>query len=223
MPDDKSTDDERADFHRRLGVPDEVDHYDFELNPEIKNIDLDDAKLKAFKEIAKKRNIPKSEFAGIVNDYLALIDKEVGDFELIQANKEAEELEEDNKIVDSYFGKSKDERIARADLLLRKYGNIEIKNEKGEVVANAVDKLIEKYPSLKHSPWLTMILDKIAEDMSPARIQGLTGITTPTNASIKAKISELMNNPAYIEQGHPDHKRIHQEVTDLYKQMSKSA
>ena len=198
LPDDKSSDDERAEFNRRLGVPEEADHYEFELNPDIKNIDIDDNRLKQVKELAKKHNIPNSEFNGFVNDYLALIDKDADDFELIQANNEAKELEEDNKIADDYFGKSKEERIVRADMLLRKYGDIEVKNEKGEVVANAVDKLIEKYPSLKHSPWLAMILDKIAEDMSPARLQGLTGISTPTNAAIKNIIAELRKNPAYI-------------------------
>jgi hypothetical protein len=220
LPDDNSSDAERAEFHQRLGVPEEADQYEFELNPDIKNIDVDDARLKAFREIAKKHNIPKSKFQGIVNDYLALIDKDAGDFELIQANNEAKELEEDNKIADGYFGKSKDERIARADLLLRKYGNIEIKNDKGEVVANAVDKLIEKYPSMKHSPWLTMILDKIADDMSPQRLQGLTGVSAPTNDAIKNKIKDLRNKPEYSDISHPDHKKIQEEVMNLYKQLS---
>ena len=94
-----------------------------------------------------------------------------------------------------------------------------IKNEKGEVVANAIDKLIEKHPTLKHDPYFAMIFDNIAEDMSPMRIQGITGVSTPTNASIQVKIKELRSNPAYLDQSNPDHKRINDEVTELYKQM----
>ena len=219
LPDENSSDEEIAAFNQRIGVPEDPVGYEFELNPEIKNIDIDENKLNAFREIAKKYGIPKSKFAGLVNDYLALIDKEAGDFELIRANDKANEIDEDNKIADDYFGESKDERIARADMLLRKYGNIEIKNEKGEVVANAVEKLIEKYPSLKHSPWLTMIIDKIAEDMSEDRLKGITGVTAPTNAAIRNKIAKIRANPAYTDVSHPDNKRLNQEVLKLYTQL----
>ena len=219
MPDENSTDEERAAFNQRIGVPQDATGYEFELNPELQNIEVNDERMNAFRAIAKNHNVPMSEFSGLVNDYLALIDKEAGDFELIQQNNEAKALDEDNKVADEYFGKSKDERIARADMLLRKYGNIEIKNEKGEVTANAVEKLLERYPAMKHDPYLTMIIDKIAGDMSPARLKGITGVSTPTNAAIKVKVAELRNNPAYTDISHPDHKRINQEVTELYMKM----
>ncbi len=220
LPDDNSTDEERAEFHKRLGVPDEADHYEFKLNPDIKNIELDDNRLKAFKDIAKKHNIPKSKFEGIVNDYLAMIDKDAADFELIQANNETKALEEDNKIADSYFGKAKEERVALADAILRKY-NVEIKNDKGEVTASAVDMLIERYPRLSHDPYLVMIIDKIRESMSPERIRGLNSLTTtPTNATIRAKLEDMKKNPAYFDISHKDYKRLQEEAMKLHEQLA---
>ena len=219
MLDENSTEEEITAFNQRLGVPQDATGYEFELNPELQNITVDDDKLNAFRAIAKESGIPKSKFNGLVNSYLALIDKEAGDFDLIQQNNEAKSLEEDNGIADKYFGQSKDERIARADMLLRKYGNIEIKNEKGEVVANAVEKLLERYPRMKHDPYLTMIIDGIAEDMSPERLKGLGGVTTLTNAAISVKVAEIRNNPAYTDVSHPDYKRLNAEVLELYKKM----
>jgi hypothetical protein len=220
MPDENSDDAEWAAYRQKIGVPQDATGYEFELNPELENIEANDDRMNKFRAIAKKYDIPKDKFSGIVNEYLALINEEAGNFELIRQNNEVKALEKDNEIADEYFGQSKDERIARADMLLRKYGNIEMKNEKGEVVANAIDKLLEKYPSMKHSPWLAMIVDKIAEDMSPQRLKGIGGVSTPTNAALKVKIAELRKNEAYTDASHPDHQRINQEVTDLYKKMS---
>jgi hypothetical protein len=220
LPDDNSSDEERAAFNQRIGVPQEAAGYEFELNPELKNVAIDDDRLNAFREIAKKYDIPKSKFAGLVNDYLALIDKDAGEFELIQQNKEAKAIEADNAVMDEYFGKAKEDRIALADAMLRKY-NTEIKNEKGEVVANSVEKLVEKYPDIVHSPWLVMTLDKIREDMSPARIQGLTGVTAPTNAAIRIRIAEIRSKPAYTDMSDPDHTtRLNKEVLELQGQIS---
>ena len=85
--------------------------------------------------------------------------------------------------------------------------NVEVKNEKGEITIDAAQELVKKYPGIEHSPYLVMILDKIREDMSPARLQGLTGTSTPTNAAIKQKLNDLRKHEAYYDQGHPDYKR----------------
>ncbi len=218
LPDENSTDEERSAFNQRIGVPEEAQGYEFELNSELENIEVSEDKLNAFRDIAKKYGIPKDKFNGLVNDYLGLISKEAGDFELIQQNNKDKAIEADNKIMDEYYGgQAKDDIIALANGMLTKY-NTEIKNEKGEVVANSSEKLAEKFPEIVHSPWFVMLLDNIRNDMAPARLQGLTGKVAPTNAALDVKIGELRNHPAYRDIGHPDHERINAEVTKLYEQ-----
>ncbi len=219
LPDENSTDEERAAFNQRLGVPQEAKGYDFELNPELNNIEINEDKLNAFREIAKKHNISNTVFQGLVNDYLALISKDVAEHELVQKNLADKALAEDNKVMDDYFGAAKDDRIALADAMLKKY-NTEIKDAKGEVVANSVEKLIEKYPDIVHSPWLVMIMDKIREDMSPARVQGLTGVSAPTNANLREQIADLRKHDAYSDVSHPDHEDVQKKVIELYKQLA---
>lgn len=220
VPNEDSPDEEIAAFNQKWGVPEQPQGYEYKPDAEIaEKTGFNEDVMQGYFEKAKELQLNRKQLKGMADYHLSVLSKQGDEFALVQAANEQKELEADNKIADDYFGKSKNERIARADMLLQKYGNVEIKNEKGEVVANAIDKLIEKHPSLKHDPYFAMIFDKIAEDMSPMRIQGITGVSTPTNAAIQVKIKELRSNPAYLDQSHPDHKRLNNEVTELYKQM----
>ena len=76
---------------------------------------------------------------------------------------------------------------------------------------------------LENDPRMTRFLDKIAEDMSPQRLKGLTGVTTSTPAVVQAEIKKLMATEAYNKESHPEHKTIVERVHQLYQEKHKGA
>jgi len=205
IPTETSSDEVRAEFHRRRGVPEKVEAYKYERSKELSdNIEIDDEKVAAFAQIAKKHNMTQAQFNGIVNDYLALVDKDIANFDLIQQDKRQKDFEAADAALKKKFGKAYDEKVARANVLLRKYEGQDFVAKHG----------------LENSPEMTEFLDRIAEDMSEDRIKGLTGVTIPTPIQVKSKIAELRAHPAYMDEMHPQYKDIQKQITELYKKMS---
>jgi hypothetical protein len=62
-----------------------------------------------------------------------------------------------------------------------------------------------------------MFLDRIAGDMSEDRIRGLTQPSEPTMGEVQNKIAELRQHPAYLDESHPEHRKIVNQMSDLYK------
>ena len=158
IPNETSTDEVKAAFHKARGVPDTAEEYKYERNTELsENIKVDDDKIAAFSQIAKSHNLTPIQFNGVVNDYLAIIDKDITAFDLVQDDKDKTALETAEKELKKDFGNAYDEKIARANSILRKY--------KGqEMVAEL---------NLENNPAMTRFLDNIAEDMSEDRIKDL--------------------------------------------------
>jgi len=205
VPDENSSDEVKAEFHRRRGVPEKVEDYKYERSKELSdNIDVDDEKVAAFAGIAKKHNLTQEQFVGIANDYLALIDKDISTFDLVQEDKKQKEFEAAEAALKKEMGKSYEERVARANVLLRQYKGQEMVAELG----------------LENNPAMTRFLDAIAEDMSEDRIKGLTSVTTPTPSAVQDKINELKEHPAYMDAAHPQHQQILDDLTEQYKKKS---
>lgn len=200
MPDAESSDEVRAEFHKRRGVPEKAEDYKYERNPELsENIVVVDEKVAAFSQIAKKHNLTPAQYNGVVNDYLALIDKDIAAFDLAQQEENHKANAEADKALTKKFGKAKAERIARANAIMRHYGGVE-----------AVAAL-----KLENNPKMVEFIDNIAEDMSEDRIKGITKTTVPTNESINAKMAELRKHPAYFDSQHPEHKEIMKQRNQL--------
>lgn len=205
IPSETSSDEVKTEFHRRRGVPDTVEGYKYERSKELSdNIEIDDGKVAAFAQIAKKHNMTPAQFNGIVNDYLALVDKDISNFDLIQQDKKQKDFEAADAALKKKFGKAYDEKVARANVLLRKYEGQDFVAKHG----------------LENSSEMTEFLDRIAEDMSEDRIKGLTGVTTPTPTQVTAKIAELRAHPAHMDRNHPQHKEVQSQLTELYKKKS---
>jgi len=205
IPSETSSDEVKAEFHRRRGVPDDEKGYKYKRSKDLSdNIDIDDEKIAAFAQIAKKHNMTPSQFNGIVNDYLALVDKDIAKFDLLQQDRNKKDFEKADAALKKKFGKSYDERVARANMILRKYEG---------------QNFVAKH-GLENSPEMTEFLDRIAEDMSEDRIKGLTGVTVPTPSQVDSKIKELRAHPAYLDRKHPQHKDYVNQVRELYKKKS---
>lgn len=205
IPNESSTDEERAEFHRRRGVPDTVEGYKYVRGKDLpETIETSDEKIAAFAQIAKKWNLTDEVFNGVANDYLALIGKDIAAFDLIEQDRGDKEFKEAETALKKKFGGAYDEKVARANLLLKKYLGQEMVAELG----------------LENHPAMTEFLDRIAEDMSEDRIKGLTKVSTPTPDAVKDKIIELRKHPAFMDESHPQHKDIVDEISELYKKKS---
>ena len=78
----------------------------------------------------------------------------------------------------------------------------------------------EAVASLKaeNNPHMTLMLDRIAEDMAPARIAGIMGTKStmlPTNEKINQEMAALRKEPGYFDGQHPDHKSLMERRTAL--------
>lgn len=218
IPGDDSSDEVKAEFHRRRGVPEKVEDYKFTKSLDLsENIDINDAQVAAFTQIAKKHDLTQKQFLGITNDYLAVVDKDIGVFD--DAQKERVEIARQQGItaLKKEFGTGAEDRTLRAESLFDYYGSKVIKEPDGKTEKAIAQKLEEEIPAIKTSPWLRMIFDAIAEDMSEDRIRRVRGITTATPEALDGKIAELRKHPGYGDSSHPDHKRVNAEVQELYK------
>lgn len=205
LPSETSTDEERAEFHRRRGVPDTFEGYEYKRGEGLSdNIDIDDEKVAAFSQIAKKHNLTQEQFTGVANDYLALIDKDITAFDLIQKDKDDKEAGEAESALKKEWGNAYDEKVARANLLMKKYAGQEAVAELG----------------LQNSTKMVQLFDAIAEDMSEDRLKGLTPVSTSTPSEVTKKIAELKAHPAFMDASHPQHQEVVDELTELYKKKS---
>jgi len=208
IPGEEASDEDRVAFHRARGVPDKAEDYKYERSKDLSdNIDTDDEKVAAFAQIAKKHNLTPTQFNGIVNGYLGLVDKDITAFDQIQEDKQQKAKEDAEAALKKEMGNAYDERVARANLLLRKYKGNEMVAELG----------------LENNPAMIRFLDAIAEDMSEDRIKGLVSTSTPSPTAIQDEIDKLKAHDAFTDRKHPEHKKVLTQLTELYKQRAKKS
>ena len=220
IPNETSTDEVKAAFHKARGVPDTAEEYKYERNTELsENIQIDDDKIAAFSQIAKSHNLTPPQFNGVVNDYLALIDKDITASDVAGDERLEQEREKGVAVLKKQLGNALEERTLRAEAMMRKYGDRVVKDAEGNEI-NILERLYEELPDIQNSPWIRLLFDNIAEDMSEDRIKGLTSVTTPTPDAIQDKINELKAHTAFMDRTHPQHKQVVDELTELYKKKS---
>lgn len=202
LPNEHTSDEDRAEFHRKRGVPDDVKGYKYVRSEDLSdNVAIDDEKLAAYYELSKKANLTKEQFNIMANGHLALVDKDIAAFDLIQEEENHKANAEAESALRKKLGKAYEERVARANAIMRKYGGDE-----------AVAAL-----KLENNPLMVEFIDNIAEDMSEDRIKGITSTTVPTTVALDNRIAELRKHPAYNNSSHPEHKKVQAEVQELYK------
>ena len=196
-----SSDEERAEFHRRRGVPDNAVDYKYEQLENVQSTFRDDEEKALYFQLAKSANLTPAQFKIIADGHLTNLDRVIAANDLIaeEANHKANTKAE--KELTKKFGKAKEERVARANAIMRHYGGVE-----------AVAAL-----KLENNHLMVEFIDKIAEDMSEDRIKGITSTTIPTTAALDNSITELRKHPALYNSSHPEHKKINADLQELYK------
>ena len=201
LPKDDSSDEDRAEFHRRRGVPDNAVDYKYEQLENVQSTFRDDEEKALYFQLAKSANLTPAQFKIIADGHLTNLDRVIAANDLIAEEANHKANTEAEKELTKKFGKAKDERIARANAIMRHYGG-----------AEAVAAL-----ELENNPLMVEFIDKIAEDMSEDRIKGITSTTIPTTEALDNRIAELRNHPAFANSSHPEHKKNDAELQELYK------
>jgi hypothetical protein len=202
MPGDDSSDEVRAEFHKRRGVPDKFEDYKYEQVEGVESTFKDDEEKALYFQLAKKADLTPKQLKIMADGHFANLDKAIAAAGLLAQEANHKANADADAALTKRFGKAKAERVARANAIMRHYGGVE---------AVAAMKL-------ENEPRMVAFIDAIAEDMSEDRIKGITKTTVPTNEAINAKMNELRKHPAYFDSQHPEHK----EIMEQRKQLSLS-
>ena len=221
IPGDDASDEVKAAYYRKLGVPDELTGYEYTRDEDLSDkIVTSDEKMAAFSEIAKKYNLNPKQYNGIVNDYFKMLDKEMADLEITHAEDDRQTAEAGKATMKKLLGNAYDQRMARVNLVIENYARGEVKDAEGKVIGTVGDELDEAFPGLRHSPLMTMFIDSIAQDLSPDRLRMMTGATIATPGDIQTKLNDLRRQKGYFNRDHPDYKRLDAERQKLINQMT---
>jgi len=203
IPGENTSDEERADFHRRRGVPDEPTGYKYEQPETIpENLRSDAEEMAFYFQLAKSADLTEKQLKIMADGHFENLGKRYAAQDLINQDNNRKENAAAEATLKKKFGKAYDERVARANAVMQHYSGV-----------GAVDSL-----KLENNPLMVEFIDNIAEDMSEDRIKGITTTTIATTAALDNRISELRNHPAYNNSSHPEHKKVQAECQELYKQ-----
>lgn len=208
LPSENASDEVKAEFYKRLGVPDDPSEYGFEKSTELpEDIEVDDQLLEGAKQLAHKYNMPKEAFSGLVNDWLQLEQQSIQEKQKQVQQELDSEYESSVNSLRKEWGDDYDRRVNRANRLLTQFAGEEAVEELG----------------LSNSPKMVQFLDKVADSMSEDKLEGSGTNPLPTPAQVESKISELMAHPAYMNKKHPEHKNITDQISNLFKRKAESA
>ncbi len=225
IPSETSDDAVRAAWSKAHGRPETQDLYEYTLSDEhvTKIGPLDDGKMAAFKEFGHKKNWSQQDFKDVLDFYHTNVATDVDAFGASLEEQKQAAFDAGTAILKGQWLDGTDDRTAAASAHLQKYGEIEVKGADGEMI-NPLEKLFEEAPQLKQSPWLTMIMDNMAQKMGEAGRKGggdtgalsLDGINSQISG-IRAQQSVIREKNPVNFKGDPEFKRLEESLKVLYQ------
>ena len=201
IPSETSTDEVRAAWAKAHNVPEQ---YEYALSDElaVKLGPLNDAEMINFKEFGKKQNWSQQDFKDVLDFYHTNIS---GDIDASATQMEeliTQRFDAGTAILENAWLDGTEDRTAAAKAHLQKYGEIQVKGENGEMI-NPLEKLFEEAPQLKQSPWLTIIMDNMAQKMGEAGRKGGSDTGVLSSDAINSQITELRIQQDAIRKENP--------------------
>jgi hypothetical protein len=213
IPSETSSDEVRAAFRKAKGAPDTVDAYEYTLSDEmvVKLGPLDDKKMAAFREFAHQQEWSPKQFKDALDFYHANIASDIDAADVAFEEQRKEAQEKGVAALKKEWRGEYDNRVLRANAVLRKYGG-----EEAVAEFNA-----------QNSPLMTNFLDNVAEAMSEDTLKGIVSSDGATATNIKAQIADvreqmdtiIKENPVNFKVN-PKYKVLEERKKSLYKQMS---
>ena len=198
MPKEDSSDEEKAAFHKRRGVPDEAKDYPkYEIPEGLTNVSTTPEEQEAYNELFKRANLTPTQRKVMADGHYEYLNKVFGEAEAKKVELDNQAFDAADIVLNRKFGsgQAKDQRVLRANAIMRHYG--------GEEAVSSLN--------AENNPHMTLFLDRIAQDMAPARIEGImkgSSSLTPTNTDIDVKMAELRNQPGYFDKSHQDYAKL---------------
>ena len=226
IPSDTSSDEVKAAWSKANDVPETVDEYEYNYSDDFaaKLGPLDDTKMAAIKEFAHKElGLSPAKYQKLLDFYHTNAASGIDTSEATLAEITTQRFEDGTAVLEGQWLEGRDKRTAAALAHLQKYGEIEIKGTDGKMI-NPLEKLFEEAPQLKQSPWLTIIMDNMAQKMGEAgRVGGkdtgalsVDGINSQIT-DIRAKQKVIRDaNPVNFK-GDPQFKDFEQKLKVLYQ------
>ncbi len=217
IPSETSGDDVRTAWRKANGVPETVDGYAYDYSDDFatKLGPLKDDRMVAVKDFAHKElGLSPAKFQKLLDFYHTNIVSDTDAFsaELEEGNNQR--FEDGTAMLKGLWLDGTDDRTAAALAHLQAYGEIEVKGADGEMV-NPLEKLFEEAPQLKQSPWLTMIMDNMAQKMGEATRKGGGGDGALSLDSINSQITDIRNQQDVIRKGNPVNFKGNPQFKDL--------
>ncbi len=226
IPTETSGDDVMAAWNKANGVPETIDGYEYNYSDElaVKLGPISDEKMVAAKEFAHKElGLSPAKFQKLLDFYHTNLSNDVdsGIAQMEELNKQR--FETGTNILKDQWLDGIDDRTTAALDHLQKYGEFEVKSKDGETFIPLV-KLFEESPQLKQSPWLTMIMDNMAQKMGEAGRKGGGGSGALSMDGINSQIANIRAKQAAIRElkpvnfkGDPEFKRHEESLKALYQ------
>ena len=226
IPSDTSGDDVKAAWGKANGVPETVDGYGYDYSDDFatKLGPVNDEKVVAAKEFAHKElGLSPAKFQKLLDFYHTnvALDNDAFNTELQESTDQR--FEAGTAILESNWLEAKDEKTAAALAHLQKYGEIEVKGADGEMV-NPLEKFFEENPNAKQSPWLTIMMDTMAQKMGEAGRKGGGGDGALSADAINSQIASIREQQAKIRdanpgnfKGNPQFKELDGRLIKLYQ------
>lgn len=205
IPGENSSDETRAAWNKANGVPDTTDGYEYSYSEDFatKLGPLDDTKMAAIKEFAfKELGLSPAKYQKMLDFYHTEASSGIDTSEASLAEITNQRFEDGTAVLEGQWLEGKDERTAAALAHLQKYGEIEIKGKDGEMI-NPLEKLFEEAPQLKQSPWLTMIMDNMAQKMGEAGRVGGSDTGALSIDGINSQITDIRAKQKVIRDANP--------------------
>lgn len=204
LPTEKSSEVEWNQFWDKMGRPEKADDYKFDLGEQKS---FDDSFMGKFAELAHKHNI-------LPNQAQALL-KELNEFELSQDQNFQSEIEtkvnEAKQELQRDWGDAYQSNVQKAVDVVKEFGG---------------EDMLEHFKQTGYGsdPKFLNFLVKIAQTqmgedtIDPGRDTRQTGLGYD---EVQRRINESYRDPAYLDKGHPDHKRKVEEVQRYFKLLHK--
>jgi hypothetical protein len=205
IPGENSSDETKAAWSKANGVPGSADEYEYNYSEDFatKLGPLDDTKMAAIKEFAHKDlGLSPAKYQKLLDFYHTNIATDIDTSEASLAEMTSQRFEAGTAVLEGQWLEGKDERTAAALAHLQKYGEIEIKGKDGEMI-NPLTKLFEEAPQLKQSPWLTMIMDNMAQKMGEAGRKGGSDTGALSLDGINSQITDIRAKQKVIRDANP--------------------
>jgi len=212
IPNANSSDEIKAAWRKANDVPDTTDDYKYELSPELaaKLGPLDDKKIADVKEFAHKElELSPAKFQKLLDFYHTVVANEIDVVSTTLAEQQTRAKEESIAELKKEWLSSYDDKVARANAVMRKYGG---------------DKAVAEF-NAENSPAMAKFLDNIAEAMSEDTLKGLKGNSSVTRDGLKSQIAEIRSQMDVIQKEYPatykgnaKFKDLQEQKRSLYKQ-----